>query len=901
MDRAGPERSRSGSVLSMAAQKFAAASVALVLYVVGQLASTTRGSVKRTADARRSRTSAETTVRRVEVRPTRVEQQRLRTAAQSDLAAANRRLDVASRKRKPQSLMSEQERADLRLAKADVARLADEPKTSLEIASARLEAAAHRPPPRALMTEAQLIQIRLQDAARQRRRRANLSDQQRVEVRLAEAARKRAMRASSEYASLSPEARWREKGRHGLPPGERPFVGVDGEAGYCHDPWCTLVERGWCECRQYYAALTAGDLTLANLDGRPLTTWQCLEFLSSLPKDARYVGYFFDFDVTHILLGLGSRALEFILHPERNPWDPRDKCVPVTDPVKRVKYRIRYVPHKYLKIRRPGHHDITIYDCAGYWQTSFYKAIGGWQIGTVDELATIKAGKESRDEFTLPLAQDVLDYNVLECKLLAELMTKLDWTARDLGIRMRAYHGAGTLAEALLDQHATSEYSGAPDSRSPELEYAINCAFFGGRFENAVVGVVEALHVWDIASAYPAAMVTLPCLRHGEWRHHKRVRRLGTLSNATMVYVRWDAWPSQLRPFGPLPYRCQDGDLIYPLSGEGWYWIEEVRAAINYRGVDSFEIVDAWEWVQRCEHRPFDWIPELYEQRQRLGKNTAGMVLKYGMNSLYGKMAQTIGGGGRYTEFVWAGMTTARTRAKLLDIAALAGPDAVMFATDGVGLLRIPPELERVRTYPSEVPLGEWEYAPVSGGLRPKVLMVQNGFYIESQPSVDSVGPSDARPRDRARGIGVRVLDATNGRDRLYAAFRSHGADAVVPFGPEYVAPGQKVPKLFIGLKSAFHRRQMDLAGRWVPVQKTVRFAPEPRRDRVAAGVTTGETFIRTTPPMNGSAPSSLGITPKVRIPSAPYRKLARKQEDKDLYWDQPDHVDGLANLLGEE
>lgn len=225
-----------------------------------------------------------------------------------------------------------------------------------------------------------------------------------------------------------------------------------------------------------------------------------------------------------------------------------------------------------------------------------------------------------------------------------------------------------------------------------------------------------------------------------------------------------------------------------------------------------------------------------------------------------------------------------------------------MFATDGIGLLRIPRELERVRTYACDVPLGEWEYAPLAGGLRPNVLMVQNGFYVEPQASGDAAGASEgARPRDRARGIGVRVLEAMHGRDRLYEEFQCHGADAVVRFGPEYVAPGQKVPKLFIGLKSAFHRHQMELAGRWVPVEKAVRFAPEPKRDRTAQDMTAGETFIRTTPPMNGSMPSSLGILPKVSAASAPYRKLARKQQDKDLYWDQPDHVDGLAQLLGEE
>ena len=162
-----------------------------------------------------------------------------------------------------------------------------------------------------------------------------------------------------------------------------------------------------------------------------------------------------------------------------------------------------------------------INDCAGYWQTSFYNAITTWNVGSADDWAVIEAWKAKRNDFVLPLEPELIDYNVLECKLLAELMTKLDQTAMALGIRLERYHGAGTLAEALLKKHGVDAFRSEDDSHPSDLDLAIRCAFFGGRFESAVVGIVPTLHVWDIASAYPAAMVTLPCLRHGHWIHHE--------------------------------------------------------------------------------------------------------------------------------------------------------------------------------------------------------------------------------------------------------------------------------------------------------------------------------------------------------------------------------------------
>ncbi len=197
---------------------------------------------------------------------------------------------------------------------------------------------------------------------------------------------------------------------------------------------------------------------------------------------------------------------------------------------------------------------IEIYDCAGYWQTSFLQALTTWEIGTSEERATIQQWKAQRNEFTLPLSDDVVAYNVLECRLLAQLMTRLDGVAEGLEIHQTRYFGAGALAEALLDKHNVAQYLGDPASRCGELVHAINCAYFGGRFESAVVGIVPELHVWDIASAYPAAMASLPCLRDGSWVYHDGVHRLDALSPATIVFYgtmsfrRFLVFPAQRNP-----------------------------------------------------------------------------------------------------------------------------------------------------------------------------------------------------------------------------------------------------------------------------------------------------------------------------------------------------------------
>ena len=116
-------------------------------------------------------------------------------------------------------------------------------------------------------------------------------------------------------------------------------------------------------------------------------------------------------------------------------------------------------------------------------------------------------------------------------------------------VAMRHWHGAGAAASALIEAEKLKRHYG-PDiavaNITPQQE-AAHHAYFGGRIELLKQGFMEGgrLHVYDIASAYPAAMVGLPSLAGGSW-----VRQRGALNSASSL----SGYRGALRP--PPQYRC---------------------------------------------------------------------------------------------------------------------------------------------------------------------------------------------------------------------------------------------------------------------------------------------------------------------------------------------------------
>jgi hypothetical protein len=583
-------------------------------------------------------------------------------------------------------------------------------------------------------------------------------------------------------------------------------------------------EGGDIDGQHEYLLLRAGDTVLET--GRPLTWQECLGFLADLPRDATYVAYFFDYDVTMILRGVREERVRRLLDRDARTFNG------VTYPLDIEQFEVEYLPRKEFKVRRNGHGTpwTVVSDVGTFFQAPFVKTLEDWQVGTKRERALIAEGKEARQRFGTVTAEE-RDYNALECKLLAKLMDQFRGVCVNVGYVPRKWQGPGCMASTMFSRHGIPPRRRLAATGNQPLMEAANAAYYGGRFETTAIGPVDGpIYQYDICSAYPAAITRLPCLLHGEWREDSDDTEL-TLYHGHFV------GDGQAWLYG-FPVRREDGSIYFPAEGNGWYWSVEVDAARHQR----FDADAAWSYVRTCDCRPFDWVPDVYAERMRLGKTVKGKVLKLGLNSLYGKMAQSVGAAS-YANPVWAGLITAITRAELMR-AICQGPqhelgqcghDVLMLATDGVFTTR-------PRQLPLGSALGDWEVTEHG-----RIFLIQPGLYLTDTATV------------RTRGLPRRVV--VEHTTDLQAAYHD---------GTRRVGVGLRN---FIGLRQALHRGKYDMAGTWQELTKDVTFDVSSKRDPMTLGPYPGGPDVQ----------------------SVPYDKCIGAWRDARLELaDQPDWADGL-------
>lgn len=478
-----------------------------------------------------------------------------------------------------------------------------------------------------------------------------------------------------------------------------PFAGVDGEGGNIPD------EDALFGTRHVYQLLRVGGLAIENPRG--LSFEECAAFLCSLPKDSLYVGYFFDYDVTMILKSLPAERVQRIMDRDkrtRSGWNLL--------PVDVGPYQVDYLPHKEFKVRLRGSGQpfTVISDVGTFFQMSFVKALEKWDIGTPEMRADIAAGKLLRSDFT-GMTDDIRKYNKLEIFLLEELMTQFRDVCIDIGYVPRQWQGPGYLASAILDAHKVPKRRDIPIMRNDQFRALANEAYYGGRFETTAAGPISGpVYQYDINSAYPSVLRTLPCLHHGSWKQVHRMPDTGVWFGEVV----FDHPAGRL--LYNLPVRNRQGNISFPRAGSGVYWSSELVAAMAAQADIGF--LKGWEYEQDCDCVTFDFVDGLYEERLRLGKTNRGYVLKLGMNSKYGKIAQSIGFA-PYANPVWAGMITAGTRAMLIDAYRGREDDVFMLATDGLFTGK---SLD-VKISPA---LGDWELTTHDDGM----FIVQPGIYF---------------------------------------------------------------------------------------------------------------------------------------------------------------------------
>jgi DNA polymerase type B, organellar and viral len=623
------------------------------------------------------------------------------------------------------------------------------------------------------------------------------------------------------------------------------FVGVDGEGGDIlgsHE----------------YLLLRAGKHVLET--GEPLTFAECAGFIADLPRGPIYVAYYFDYDVTMMIRRLPRDRIGRLLDRESRASDRPGMPMPVDY----AGFQIDYLPHKEFRVRRRlpdvgGKRRyskwIVISDVGSFFQSSFVSALRKWYGTMVDGvwvpnpgeahmgevIDKIHEGKLQRNSFG-KVTEYEREYNLLEIKVLEMLMTKFRAMCDHANLHPTKWQGPGNL---VMSQFRNV---GMPRNRDLELDPDLvefsNQAYYGGRFEPCRFGEISGpIYQYDINSAYARTYRDLPCLLHGSWARVSDMPAGGIFVGR----VRFLHKPtSSLFCF---PIRTKKGEIFFPRQGQGVYWSPEIQLAVE-QGC-QLEWVGGWAYQADCDCQHFDWVEDIYAERRRLGKDGTGYVLKIMLATIYGKLCQSVGAA-PYANPIWAGLIVSTVRSQLaraaLDTPTGAhGSDVIMLATDGLFCTLPRPYLA------AGTELGEWELTVHDG-----MFVVQSGVYMLP----------DKLPKTRGvarRKVIQHTWDFYVAWQRYLRSSVSTGVDITL--------------RSFVGIRSAYARNRLDIAGQWLYSRRRISFdwSTKRRLPRIV------DSYVTTRPPEGNP-----------ELTSVPYKRTIGGTSFRDLDDEQPDWSDAL-------
>jgi hypothetical protein len=547
------------------------------------------------------------------------------------------------------------------------------------------------------------------------------------------------------------------------------FLGIDGEG-------ITLKDN-----HIYTLVCTSEGDYLEDYNGlRSLKIFEFLFMVNEKNHDKTWVSFSFSYDVNMFLRNLPKSAIDSILRTNQCKVYLKNS---------NIGYRVEYLPRKFFTISKGFRNGgkwktldtIKIYDVWGFFQSSFIGALAKFNLGS-EYLQEIQVMKNNRSNFVEIDKTRIREYCFKECQLLVELMTCLEKACHSAKLYPTSWHGAGALASFILKTENVKEHFGP--ELNEELDNAVRRAFFGGRVSNNLLGLFSTVYQYDIVSAYPHAMRYLPSLANGKWYKTKKY-----IPNRLGVYnVVWDTE----NVIAPFPFRDIDGGIHYCKSGVGWYWNPEVEVALKYYPND-IEILEGFIFEPSNSAKPFQFIERLFKERKRLKEtgNHGELAIKLGLNSLYGKTAQSIGyrnSNPPYSNLIYAGFTTSFTRSIMLEAANQHPEKIIGFATDSIFSLQ-PLTLNEGSN------LGQFEKEIHSSG-----MFVKPGFYRLKK---------DRQTKIKTRGIGYKYVDF----DVMEKVFRDDGLNG------RYTTSTVS----FIGMKSASINRRWCT---WHESEKTISFYP---------------------------------------------------------------------------
>lgn len=528
----------------------------------------------------------------------------------------------------------------------------------------------------------------------------------------------------------------RQHRRRKTPYRQRPFLALDGEG---------VTKPG--NLRQSYVLFGASDGGSVSDEIRSddeLSTDQILAFLINLERNHPShikIAYGFNYDVNMIVKDIPPNRHVRLLDGQ---W------------VSYKAYKIRWVHGKWLEIRyenRAANEKLytIIFDVLSFFGAKFEFACKQYLDDMTDEeKSVINIGKAIRATFTMAdLDTKIAPYMHTELRVMTRLMTRLRELIDTLEIPLKGWYGPGAISSALMHKHNVRRFR--PEEDLPEIRDASQFAYTGGRFETFRTGLYDGpVYQYDVRSAYPYALLQCPALTD-EYYHDAQPKQGVPAPSFSLNRIRFYDTEVERTGINPFAMRTSSGALHFPNFVETWAWGPEYNAALKHRPA-ALELVEQVTFPDDGR-RPFEFLEGLYEQRRvwRRQEHPAELVVKIGMNSIAGKLAQRVGwdretgAAPHWHQLRWAGYITSVCRAMVYD-AMMQAPDRIIAVeTDGI-FSEVPLDL------PLGSELGQWKEERYDG-----IMYAQSGVYFTLTGKDWSAGKTRGFSENKAHAATARA------------------------------------------------------------------------------------------------------------------------------------------------
>lgn len=536
------------------------------------------------------------------------------------------------------------------------------------------------------------------------------------------------------------------------------FVCVDGEG---------ITVNG----EHRYVLFGCGQDQIENENGLQWT--EILEFLyERYEPGTAYCGFYLGYDFDRWLRTMPMTKVARLITSEgresRKSKSPNlhSRVLPVDFP---SGWQVNMLGKKMLEFRRRSCHCDIFYckcpkgpwmricDSGPFFQTSFLNVIDpkNWDhpVVTQEEFDLITKGKENRSYATC-IDDEMRFYNRMENEILERVLNLLNQGFKAMGITLAPgqWFGPGQAAQKWLKKEGIPTAEEILKHIPVWFLEAARKSYFGGWFEIMMHGIIPGdSHEYDINSAYPFIICTLPCLLHGEYTRGNGKPPEDNNGESRYVLVR--ASISSYRKgracgIGTMLHRDRSDRIFRPNRTSGWFWKHELDAARRAKLVVHCSYKE-WVSYQPCKcPYPMAGVRRLYELRLEVGKNTPlGKGCKLAYNSMYGKFAQSIGNP-LFANPVYASLITSGCREMITDAIAthpMGKWGVAMVATDAVFFLDPHPSLDMGNG------LGQWDYKK-----RTRLTLFKPGVYWDD--STRQAIAEDKKPAFKARGVSARAF-----------------------------------------------------------------------------------------------------------------------------------------------